>query len=419
MLELLQLFLFITLKLLNNYYMSTILLLIIYLIFISLGLPDSLIGTSWPAISQSLNVPEDYQGIITCTISLCTIISSFFSPYLVKKLKSSGTVIISIVLTAGGLVAFSFVPNFWIMLLAAIPLGLGGGAIDATLNNYVALHYKALHMNWLHSFWGFGATLSPMIVSYFLTDLNGWRTGALVLAAIQTSIFIVSLISIPLWKKCEIIFAQREKDQEKEEDETVELGYKKTLKLNGIWFALFGFLAYTAVESLTGMWFSSMVHFGLGGSEQDASLWGSFFYLGIAVGRFIAGVISLKVSEKNMIRLGESVILVGIILLFMTFEIKIMPFAVVLIGLGCAPVYPAIIKDTPNRFSKKFSQNVMGIQMSFAYISNFLIVPLFGVIAKNTTFLILPYCVLAFFILLVLGNEGINIKGKKNKDLTI
>ncbi len=402
--------------------MTTILLLIIYLIFISLGLPDSLIGTTWPSISQSLNVSEDYQGLITCTISLCTIISSFFSPYLIKKLKPSGTVTISIVLTVIGLVSLSFVPSFWFMLLAAIPLGLGGGAIDVTLNNYVALHYKALHMNWLHSFWGVGTTISPMILSLFLSDNNGWRSGALVLAGIQGIILIISLTCIPLWKKAEVIFAKREENNEENgenNDETIELTYKKTFALKGVWFALFGFLAYTAVESLTGMWFSSMVHFGLNVSEQDSTLWGSFFYLGITIGRFISGIISLKVKEKNMIRIGESLILIGIIFLFMTFNIKIMPFAVVLIGLGCAPVYPAIIKDTPNRFTKKYSQNVMGIQVSFAYISNFLIAPLFGVVAKYTTFLILPYCVLFFFIILVLGNEGINLIGKKNKELNI
>lgn len=401
--------------------MTTILLLIIYLIFISLGLPDSLIGTTWPSISQSLNVPEDYQGLVTCTVSLCTIISSFFSPYLIKKLKPSGTVTFSIVLTVIGLVSLSFVPSFWFMLLAAIPLGLGGGAIDATLNNYVALHYKALHMNWLHSFWGVGTTISPLIISSFLVDNDGWRKGAIVLAIIQASIFIISLVSIPLWKKCEIIFASREKGNQnnEKEEEIVELSYKKTFALKGVWFALFGFLAYTAVESLTGMWFSSMAHFGLNVNEQDATLWSSFFYLGITIGRFIAGIISLKVREKNMIRIGESIILIGIILLFMTFNVKIMPFAVVLIGFGCAPVYPAIIKDTPNRFTKKYSQNVMGIQMSFAYISNFLIAPLFGVVAKYTTFLILPYCVLFFFIILVLGNEGINLIGKKNEKLDI
>ena len=421
MLELLLEFYYITIFLLNNYYMTTILLLIIYLIFISLGLPDSLVGTTWPSISQSLGVPEDYQGILTCVISLCTIISSFFSPYLIKKLKPSGTVAISIVLTVIGLIALSFVPSFWFMLLAAIPLGLGGGAIDATLNNYVALHYKAIHMNWLHSFWGVGTTISPLIISSFLTDNDGWRKGAIILAIIQAAICIISLVCIPLWKKCENIFALREKNSETtvEDTEVVELGYKKTFALKGVWFALFGFLAYTAVESLAGMWFSSMVHFGLNVSEQDATLWASFFYLGITIGRFISGIISLKVKEKNMIRIGESIIFVGIILLFMTFEPKIMPFAVVLIGLGCAPVYPAIIKDTPNRFTKKYSQNVMGIQMSFAYISNFLIAPLFGVVAKYTTFLILPYCVLFFFIILVLGNEGINLLGKKNKELKI
>ncbi len=408
--------------------MTIVLLLLIYLIFISLGLPDSIIGTTWPALSTSLNIPEDYQGILTCSISLCTIISSFFSTALIKKFKTGPVVCGSIILTVVGLIIFSISPNFWIMLIAALPLGLGAGAIDAALNNYVALHYNALHMNWLHASWGIGATISPMIVSSFISseNLNGWRTGGLILAGIQAAIFIISLTTLPLWKKSEKIFTEREKDKVNEEESKADIGFIKTFKIRGIWFALIAFLAYISVESLTGMWFSSMVHFGLVDSsgnslvdESTAALWGSFFYLGVTAGRFIAGPISLKVNERFMIRIGESFILIGIILLFMQFNIILMPIAVVLMGLGCGPVYPAIIRDTVRRFTKTYSQNVMGVQMSFAYIANFLIAPLFGVIAKATTFLILPYILIAFFILLVFGNETINFLVKRKPTFNV
>ena len=404
--------------------MTTVLLIVIYLVFISLGLPDSLIGTAWPAISTSLNIDESFQGFITSAISLCTIISSFFSIYIIRKLKTSGTIVLSIGLTVLGLVLFTLMPNFYLLFIACIPLGLGGGAIDATLNNYVALHYKALHMNWLHSFWGVGATTSPLIISYFLTnDINGWRKGGLVLAAIQFSILLVSILAIPLYKKCEIIFAKREV-QEVKKEEKADISILDTFRIRGIFFALFGFLAYTSVESLTGMWFSSYVHFGLTNtdgsalvSEAQAAKWGSFFYLGITIGRFISGLLSLKIKEKNMIRIGEVIIAIGIVLLSINVNLSIilLPISIVLIGLGCAPIYPAIIKDTPNRFTSTYSQNVMGIQMSFAYISNFIIAPAFGFIAKATSFIYLPYFIIAFFLLLVFGNEGINFKIKYYK----
>ena len=404
--------------------MTTILLIVIYLVFISLGLPDSLIGTAWPAISTSLNIDESFQGFITSAVSLCTIISSFFSVYIIRKIKTSGTLVLSISLTVLGLILFILMPNFYLLFIACVPLGLGGGAIDAALNNYVALHYKALHMNWLHSFWGVGATISPLIISYFLNnDINGWRKGGLVLAIIQFSILIISLLSIPLYKRCEIIFAKREVKEDKKE-EKADISVFDTFRIRGILFALFGFLAYTAVESLTGMWFSSYVHFGLTNpdgsalvSEAEAAKWGSFFYLGITIGRFVSGLLSLKIKEKNMIRIGEAIIAIGIILLTINARISIivLPISVVLIGLGCAPIYPGIIKDTPNRFSVKYSQNVMGIQMSFAYISNFIIAPAFGFIAKATSFSYLPYFIIAFFLLLVFGNEGINFKIKHHK----
>ncbi len=412
--------------------MTIALLLIIYLVFISLGLPDSLIGTTWPAISNSLNIPESYQGFLTCSVSLCTILSSLSTPFLVKKIKTSGTVCVSIVLTVTGLVTMSFVPNFWLMILTAIPLGLGAGAIDTVLNNYIALHYKALHMNWLHSFWGVGATVSPLIVSYFLmdktgtTDPNGWRTGALVLACIQASIFIISLLSLPLWKRCGVIFVEREKNNDiKEEETSSDVSYKEIFKIKGIYSALIAFLAYIAVESLTGMWFSSMVYYGITDSagnsivtEKDAAQWGAMFYLGITAGRFISGLLSLKFKEKTMLRIGETIIVIGSILLFMTFEVKLMPVAVVLIGLGCAPIYPAMLKDTPNRFGTNVSQNIMSFQMAGAYISNLVIAPAFGILARYTTFLLLPYFVIAFLVLLILGNEAVYIAIKRKQKVS-
>ncbi len=391
--------------------MSILLLAIIYLIFISLGLPDSLLGSSWPSISQSMGINESLQGILSIIVSFFTIISSFLTVKLIKKLKEKGVVAISIGLTCIGLLCIMGSPNFICLCLSMIPLGLGAGAIDSTLNNYVAINYKAIHLNWLHAFWGVGATLSPFLVSIFLTDLNGWRTGAFVLAMIQCGILLITILTMNVWKIVEKEFSSREKI-ENDKSETIELGFFKTFKIKGIVFAIVAFFCYIAIEGLTGNWFASMIVFGLGGDEVSAARWSSYFYFGIMAGRVLSGFISLKISDKNMIRLGETILTIGIILLFMQFNIQIMPLAVVIIGLGCAPIYPSIIHATPTRFTKELSQNVMSVQVGCAYIASFAVVPLFGVIGKYIDFKLLPILLILFLILMVVCNEITLIKTK-------
>lgn len=391
--------------------MSTLLLLVIYLVFISLGLPDSLIGSTWPAISKTLEISEDLQGILTASISVCTIISAFLTPKLLPKIKEKGIVLISILLTAVGLILISFSQNFYLLILSCIPLGIGAGAIDTTLNNYVAINYKSIHLNWLHAFWGVGASISPFICAIFLTDLNGWRNAALVLAIIQFSIWFISLLSAPLWKICEL---KRDLDINKEENKEKN-GFLKTIKYPGVLYSIIAFFAYIAIESTSQQWFSSMVVFDMGVKESLASSWTSLFFIGITVGRLLSGLISLKINDKNMIRIGESVLFIGIILLTFKFNVYIMPAAIFLIGFGCAPIYPSIIHATPTRFGEKMSPFVMAIQVGCAYIANITFSPLFGVIGKATTFLILPYVLLFILIILVLGNELVLIRINKEK----
>lgn len=297
--------------------MSTLLLLVIYLVFISLGLPDSLIGSTWPAISKTLEISEDLQGILTASISVCTIISAFLTPKLLPKIKEKGIVLISILLTAVGLILISFSQNFYLLILSCIPLGIGAGAIDTTLNNYVAINYKSIHLNWLHAFWGVGASISPFICAIFLTDLNGWRNAALVLAIIQFSIWFISLLSAPLWKICEL---KRDLDINKEENKEKN-GFLKTIKYPGVLYSIIAFFAYIAIESTSQQWFSSMVVFDMGVKKSLASSWTSLFFIGITVGRLLSGLISLKINDKNMIRIGESVLFIGIILLTFKFNV--------------------------------------------------------------------------------------------------
>ncbi len=391
--------------------MSTLLLLVIYLVFISLGLPDSLIGSTWPAISKTLEISEDLQGILTVSISVCTIISAFLTPKLLPKIKEKGIVLISILLTAVGLILISFSQNFYLLILSCIPLGIGAGAIDTTLNNYVAINYKSIHLNWLHAFWGVGASISPFICAIFLTDLNGWRNAALVLAIIQFSIWFISLLSAPLWKICEL---KRDLDINKEENKE-KIGFLKTIKYPGVLYSIITFFAYIAIESTSQQWFSSMVVFNMGVNESLASSWTSLFFIGITGRRLLSGLISLKINDKNMIRIGESVLFIGIILLTFKFNVYIMPAAIFLIGFGCAPIYPSIIHATPTRFGEKMSPFVMAIQVGCAYIANITVSPLFGVIGKATTFLILPYVLLFILIILVLGNELVLIRINKEK----
>lgn len=391
--------------------MSILLLLVIYLVFISLGLPDSLIGSTWPAISKTLEISEDLQGILTASISVCTIISAFLTPKLLPKLKEKGIVLISILLTAVGLILVSFSQNFYLLILSCIPLGIGAGAIDTTLNNYVAINYKSIHLNWLHAFWGVGASISPFICAIFLTNLNGWRNAALVLAIIQSSIWFISLLSIPLWKICEL---KRDSNINKEEKKE-KISFLKTIKYPGVLYSIIAFFAYIAIESTSQQWFSSMVVFDMGVKESLASSWTSLFFIGITVGRLLSGLISLKINDKNMIRIGESVLFIGIILLTFKFNVYIMPAAIFLIGFGCAPIYPSIIHATPTRFGEKMSPFVMAIQVGCAYIANITVSPLFGVIGKATTFLILPYVLLFILIILVLGNELVLIRINKEK----
>ena len=394
--------------------MSILLLIIIYIIFISLGVPDPFIGSCWPSISATFELAKDAQGILTILLSIFTILSSFFTVKLNKWLKPFGTVAISIALTIVGMLMMSYSTSFLMMCFACVPFGLGAGAIDSTLNNYVAVNYKAIHLNWLHAFWGVGTIISPLITAGFLTDPNGWRTAGLILAIIQGVIFVITLASAPVWFKMEKEFSRKSSSGEKQ---AKTLGFFKTFTIKGVIFAIIGFFCYCALEQTAYIWFTSMLVFDLETSETLAANWLSLFFVGLVVGRLLAGVVSLKVSDKNMIRIGEGITLIGIILLCFNFNIYIMPVAICIIGFGCAPIYPAIIHDTPERFTVEYSASVMAVQVGCAYISNITIVPLFGLIGEKTTFLSLPYVLLAILIVMVITNEIVVIKTKDKTKL--
>lgn len=399
--------------------MAVLLLIIIYLTFISLGLPDSILGSSFPAIAQNLNVSTNMSGYVGMVISLGTIISSLFSDFFIEKFSTKFVVLISVFLTALGIASFSFVPESmpWLFYIVAIPMGLGAGGIDSALNNYVALHYKAIHMNWLHASWGIGTSISPLIIGAFIDSNNnssGWNKGVLVIACIQFSIFLILLISLPLWnkvKKNETIEEKKEEELTITKEETKNIIFKNPI----FYIAMLGFFSYCALETSAGLWIGNFFNKGLNTTTEEAATLTSTFYIGICVGRFISGPLSLKLNEKQMMRIGETILVIGVILTFIQVNKYVPIVGFVIIGLGCAPLYPAIIRSTPYRFSKKASQKVMGLEMATAYIGNLSMPPLIGLIARslNDNYLILPYFILSFALIMVICHEIINLKLKQ------
>lgn len=381
--------------------MLTLLLIIIYISFISLGLPDAILGSAWPMIHQDLNVPVSFAGVITMIVSGGTIISSFFSEKLIRKLGTGKVTAFSVLLTAIGLLGVFLSPNFiWICLLA-IPLGIGAGSVDSALNNFVALHYKAIHMNWLHCFWGIGATTGPFIMSIFLLRENGWRLGYATIGSIQAILVVCLFLSLSLWKKFE-------SDNSEKINDSKGIKISNLIKLPGAKPALVSFFCYCAIELTTGLWVSSYLVIINGFSAEIAAKWVSLYYLGITIGRFLAGFVSIKLNNKQMIRVGQVICIAGGVLLSITYSSNIQLIGLICIGLGCAPIYPAMLHDTPNRFGKESSQGIMGIQMATAYVGSTFVPPLFGVIAKFIGFEILPYFLLISMLLMLVMTERVN-----------
>lgn len=389
--------------------MLTVLLVIIYIAFISLGLPDAILGSAWPMIHKNLNVPISYAGVATMIVAGGTIVSSLFSEKFIRKFGTGKVTAFSVFLTAAGLLGIYFSPSFiWICLLG-IPLGLGAGVVDSALNNFVALHYEAKHMNWLHCFWGIGATSGPFIMSLYLLKENGWRMGYATIGIIQAILVVCLFISLPLWRKFEAKNDESEKSYN-------EVKISTLIKLPGAKPALISFFCYCAIELTTGLWASSFLVVNNGLSAELAAKWVSLYYLGITVGRFLAGFIAMKLNNKQMIRIGQIICLLGAILLIMPLPNNLQLVGLILIGLGCAPIYPAMLHETPNRFGKELSQGIMGIQMATAYVGSTFVPPVFGALSQISGFSILPYFLLILMIVMLVSSERVSKVCKYNKN---
>ena len=386
--------------------MLGLLLSVIYLAFISLGLPDSLLGSAWPTIHIDLNVSLSSMGIITMIISGCTIISSLFSDKLNRKLGTWTITVVSIVLTALALLGFSFADNFVLLCLLAIPYGLGAGSIDAALNNFVALHFSSKHMSWLHCFWGIGTIISPYIMSFCLNQNHSWHQGYLIVSLIQIAIAIIVGVSLPLWKKTKTI--------EQEEVIPSKLSFKEKISIKGVVFVLISFFCYCAIESTAMNWASTYFYEGCRMDEVLASALGSLFFIGMTIGRLLSGFITNRLGDNKMIRLGSFVIFIAIILLFIPWTNNAFLIgAFIILGIGCGPIYPAIIHSTPTNFKKENSQGIIGLEMACAYLGTTFMPPLFGLIANHISVKLLPVFILIFFVLFILF---FNLLLKKLKD---
>jgi fucose permease len=343
--------------------MFSLLIVIIYASFISLGLPDALLGSAWPSIYQDFHVPISYAGIISMIISGCTILSSLFCSRFVRKYGTGKITALSVAMTAVALFGFSVTKSFPLLCLWAVPYGLGGGSVDAALNNFVALHYKAKHMNWLHSFWGVGATIGPYIMAACLANRLGWNTGYRIVSFIQIGLTVILISTLPLWKQ-----AGSEADTGKRQEQV--LGIKHLLALPYAKQILVAFFCYCSLELVTGLWGSSYMVIKKGFSSELAASMISIFYLGITVGRFFSGFLTIKLDNRNMIRLGQGIAFLGIFILLFARGQVLVGLGFLLIGLGCAPIYPCLLHQTPERFGKEVSQSMMGLQMATAYIGS-------------------------------------------------
>lgn len=390
--------------------MASLLIAIIYLAFISLGLPDSLLGSAWPTMVIDLSAPLSYAGIISMIISGGTIVSSLLSDALTRKLGTSVVTTVSVFLTAAALLGFSFSGSFIALCVLAVPYGLGAGAIDAALNNYVALHYSSRHMSWLHCFWGVGALISPYVMGWAIGSGMGWRVGYGAISVIQLFVALVLAFSIPLWKK-------RNTDAlDGSEPPYAPIGIRSAIKIKGVKAILVAFFGYCAFEATTMLWASTYLVEWRGVDATTAASFASLFYIGITAGRFLTGFVADRVGDKNMIRIGAGVLAIGFVLIALPLDTAVPSLVgLVAVGLGAAPVYPAIIHSTPEHFGKENSHAIVGIQMASAYTGSTLMPSLFGIIAQYVSVSLYPAFCAFFAALLIVMTERVNSVCKKTR----
>lgn len=380
--------------------MASLLIAVIYLAFISMGLPDAILGAAWPTMHERLGVPVSYAGFLTILMSSGTVVSGLLSNRLIRTFGTGRLTVVCTGLTAMGLFGFAFSSSFWQLCLWAIPYGLGAGSIDAALNSYVALHYKSRHMSWIHFSWGLGATAGPVIMGFCLTRGYAWTSGYWIAGIVQTGMVLALLMSLPLWKSAVPTPAPGRTEHHSSS--------RDALRLPGVKGILFAFFCYCALESTCGIWASSYMVIHRGIAAAAAAKWASFFYLGITIGRFVLGFIADIVGNRRMIRAGQTCAAVGALLVILPLDTALTFSGLMLLGLGCAPIYPCLLHATPDNFGPSNSQALMGIQMACAYTGSMLMPPVVGIAADWIGIAIYPYVLLALITAMAIMTERLN-----------
>ena len=375
-------------------------LAVIYVVFISLGLPDSLFGVAWPVVHKDFLVPESFASVYSIITGVCTGGISLIAGKLIRKFGTPNVTFVSILLTACGLLGISFAPNIWVMMICTVVMGYGAGAIDTALNNYISLHYEARHMSWLHCFWGVGVTISPLIMAQFLDgDGGNWRGGYRTIAIMQFCIALLVIFSLKKWKK-------QDKTADNIIEENTESNKKSVniFKIKGVITSILSQGLYCSMEFLIGTWGASYLVNSFAASPDVAARWVSLYYGGIMLGRLISGFISIKADDKTLIRGGIITAFVGMLILIL--PIGTASFVgLLLIGIGFGPIFPSILHSVPDRFGKEYSADITGFHMGGAYAIGFAVQLAFGYIATATTFDITPFVLLTFSILRIDANE--------------
>ena len=379
--------------------MVHLLLPLIYIAFISLGLPDGLLGAGWPTMYGELGVPVSWAGIVSMIIAVGTIVSSLLSDRLTRKLGAGRVTALSVALTAVALLGFSWSGQFWMLCLWAIPYGLGAGSVDAALNNHVAVHYTSRHMSWLHCMWGVGASVGPYIMGYALSLGRHWSAGYQWVAIIQVALVLVLALSLPVWHR------QHSPANAASAQTAPPLPYRRLLRLPGVPAVMLTFLCYCALEQTAALWASSYLNLHKAMPKETAAFFGSLFFLGITAGRGLNGFLTLRWSDARLTHMGFAVIALGIGLLALPLGKYGALAGLVLVGLGCAPIYPCIIHATPDHFGLDHSQAIIGLQMASAYVGSCLMPPLFGFLASHLGQGILPVYLLVFLLIMVLSHK--------------
>ncbi|MFE0554878.1 MFS transporter [Paenibacillus sp. NPDC058910] len=395
--------------------MVTFFLLIIYLAFISLGLPDSLLGVAWPAMQPDIGAAFESAGLLSMVVTGGTIVSSLISGSVIERFGTGMVTLVSCLLTASALLGFAYAPSLFWLILLAIPLGLGAGAVDTGLNHYVANHYKAHHMSWLHCFWGVGATLGPIIMSYSMGTNGAWRDGYYTVSMLQFVLVFILLLTLPLWRivasqhrQPEGMIEEQTGNESTNSDEAIVQKHGKPLQIRGVKITLLAFLFYCGVEATVGLWGASFLVGTRDLSPETAAVWVSMYYGGITFGRFITGFVTLRLNNRTLIRAGQVTAIIGAVLLLLPLHSYLSLIGLIVIGLGLAPIFPCLLHETPARFGKAQSSRIMGYQMAVAYTGTTILPPLFGIVAAQISIGLFPVVILLFALIMLLSSEKVN-----------